>query len=200
MENLRMEQLIKLDGPALIAIIDCWKDYDKTTVIISITELKHRNYKINKNILNKLENFYKNYKIDDYNDVLNEILIDKGCKSYVDYRKNIVEFIKKDKKEFFIIGSPNKILSAGKSLKMVVYSSLTIMTCVIIGILIIFNTNSTKTLKNTYIFIGIASFILNIIILASIYNAGDNLENSVKINQNDVDNDLENNESKTPSF
>lgn len=202
MENLKIEQLIKLDSPALTAIIDCWKDYDKSTVIISIAELKHRDYEIKKNISSKMENFYKNYKIDDYDDVLNEILTVNGYKSYFEYRKNTISSIKKENNKSFIIASPDKILSAGKSLKIVVYSSITLMLCIIIGIFILFNTNSSKTLKNTYIFIGLISFVLNIVTLASIYNAGDSLENSVKINtnQNDLENDLESNNSKTPSF
>ena len=76
------------------------------------------------------------------------------------------------------------------------------MGCFFIGLLVAFNTSSAKTLKNTYILIGFASIILNIIILVSLYNAGDNLENSVKIS--DKEENLEenkiNSEQKKPSF
>jgi hypothetical protein len=198
MENLRIEQLIKLDSPTLTSVIDNWKDYDKTKVIISIIELKFRSYELNKNILNKLENFCKNYDINDLDNETIKIIRDNGFADYLEYRKNIIEINNKSESEFYIIESPNKILKAGKSLKIVVYSYMILMACSITGILIVINTNNAETIRNTYITIGFVSFLLNIIILVSLFEAGDNLENSVKINSGDKNEKIS--KTKLPSF
>ncbi len=202
MENLRTEELIKLDSPALTAIIDCWKDYNKNNIIITIVELKHRNYELNKNLLNKVENFLNHNNIEDFENELSKIITDKGFSNYTEYRKKIISDLNNYKNKFYEIKSPEKISSAGKSLKIMFYCSSILILCFFIGLLVVFNTNSAKTLKNTYIFIGFASVILNIIILVSLYNAGDNLENSVKISDKEVSSEENkiNPEQKKPSF
>ena len=187
-----------MDSPTLTSVIDNWKDYDKTKVIISIIELKFRSYELNKNILNKLENFCKNYDINDLDNETIKIIRDNGFADYLEYRKNIIEINNKSESEFYIIESPNKILKAGKSLKIVVYSYMILMACSITGILIVINTNNAETIRNTYITIGFVSFLLNIIILVSLFEAGDNLENSVKINSGDKNEKIS--KTKLPSF
>ena len=214
MKNLKIEELIKYDTPALTSIIEYWKDYETETVLLSIAELNRREYKLPENILKKQNLFFNNNNISNLEETLKIYFKEKGVNSYKEYFNNKFPNLNykiknnggirtaSNKNIEYIISNPTNISSAGKSLKAIVYSSLILMGCFFIGLLIAFNTNNTKTLRNIYVFIGFASIILNIIILVSLYNAGDSLENSVKINPNqvDVDNDLENNEPKTPSF
>ena len=214
MKNLKIEELIKYDTPALTSIIEYWKDYETETVLLSFAELNRREYKLPDNILKKQNLFFNNNNISNLEETLKIYFKEKGVNSYKEYFNNKFPNLNykiknnggirtaSNKNIEYIISNPTNISSAGKSLKAIVYSSLILMGCFFIGLLIAFNTNNTKTLRNIYVFIGFASIILNIIILVSLYNAGDSLENSVKINPNqvDVDNDLENNEPKTPSF
>ena len=50
-----------------------------------------------------------------------------------------------------------------------------------IGVLFAASSKDTQTIMNTYMILGIASLVCNIIILFQLYSAGDNLENSVTI-------------------
>jgi hypothetical protein len=214
MKKLKIEELIKYDAFALTSIIEYWKDYETETVLLSIAELNRREYKLPENILKKQNLFFNNNNISNLEETLKIYFEEKGVNSYKEYFNNKFPNLNYKTKNNggirtnsnnnieYIIANPTNISSAGKSLKAIVYSSLILMGCFFIGLLVAFNTSSAKTLKNTYILIGFASIILNIIILVSLYNAGDNLENSVKIS--DKEENLEenkiNSEQKKPSF
>jgi hypothetical protein len=70
------------------------------------------------------------------------------------------------------------INAAGKSLKNIVYTAILLILCATVGIFISFTSSDLETKKNTYIFLGIVSLICNLLILSSLYSAGDHLENS----------------------
>ena len=70
------------------------------------------------------------------------------------------------------------INAAGKSLKNIVFASIFLILFTTIGIFNSLSSNDPETIKNTYLFIGIASLICNISILYNLYSAGDHLENS----------------------
>ena len=70
------------------------------------------------------------------------------------------------------------INAAGKSLKNIVYTAIILILCATVGIFISVNSSDLETIKNTYIFLGIVSLICNLLILSSLYSAGDHLENS----------------------
>lgn len=70
------------------------------------------------------------------------------------------------------------INAAGKSLKNIVYIAIILILSTTIGIFISISSRDLDTIKNTYIFIGIVSLICNILILYTLYIAGDHLENS----------------------
>ena len=70
------------------------------------------------------------------------------------------------------------INAAGKSLKNIVYTVIILILCATVGIFISVNSSDLETIKNTYIFLGIVSLICNLLILSSLYSAGDHLENS----------------------
>jgi hypothetical protein len=70
------------------------------------------------------------------------------------------------------------INAAGTSLKNIVYTAIVLILCTTIGIFISATSEDLETIKNTYIFLGILSLICNILILNSLYTAGEHLENS----------------------
>lgn len=70
------------------------------------------------------------------------------------------------------------INAAGKSLKNIVYTAIILIFCAIGGIFVSVTSNDSETIKNIYIFLGFVSLICNLIILNSLYSAGDILENS----------------------
>ncbi len=70
------------------------------------------------------------------------------------------------------------INAAGKSLKNIVECAIIMILCTTFGFWIAISSNDPDTKKYIYISIGIISLICNIIILISLYKAGDHLENS----------------------
>lgn len=73
----------------------------------------------------------------------------------------------------------SNIISAGKAIKNVVYTTSFMITIAVIALIIVSSSRDMETIENTYIFSGALSLICNIIILLQLYSAGDNLENSV---------------------
>ena len=54
---------------------------------------------------------------------------------------------------------------------------------IVIGLIefvIISSSRDMKTIRNTYVFIGLLSLVFNIVILTLLYSAGDNLEKAVR--------------------
>ena len=78
-----------------------------------------------------------------------------------------------------------KINSAGRAIKSIVYISVLMFCFLVIGLIIVFNSKDINIIKSTYIGTGLVFLILNLLILFRIYEAGDNLEN-VKTNQQDI--------------
>jgi len=72
----------------------------------------------------------------------------------------------------------SNINAAGKSLKTIVYAALIMIIFSIIGVFISISSKDFETIQFTYLFIGIVALVFNIIILISLYKAGDDLENS----------------------
>ena len=70
------------------------------------------------------------------------------------------------------------INAAGKSLKNIVYNAIILFLCTTIGIFIAVSSKDAEIRNNLFILIGIVSLIFNILILTSLYSAGDHLENS----------------------
>jgi len=92
MKSYTLKTIKNTDSPALTAIIDYWKEYDKTTVILALFELKDREYpylsKLNENLLK----FYKKNGFPDENDLLESFLKDNNSISYKEFcEKNAIE-------------------------------------------------------------------------------------------------------------
>jgi hypothetical protein len=201
MKNLKIEELIKYDTPALTSIIEYWKDYETETILLSIAELNRRNYNFNEKLIIFQNDFCNKRNIETIENGLNLFLNSKGFNLYTDYYQECIKPINENNSNF-ILAYPEKIQDAGKSIKAIVKTTLFLIVCLVVGFFVIYNAKSIDTLKNTYVFIGIATLILNIIILINLFYAGDSLENSVKINpnQDDMDSFLEDNKPKIPSF
>jgi hypothetical protein len=70
------------------------------------------------------------------------------------------------------------INEAGTLLKVIVYAASILIFCTLIGISILLSTEDPKLIKNSYVFIAFLNITCYIIILISLYKAGDQLENS----------------------
>lgn len=70
----------------------------------------------------------------------------------------------------------SEINKAGKSLKRVAYFGIYLIIISILGILISIASKDLDTIRYAYIFLGIGSFLFYLLILNSLYEAGDNLE------------------------
>lgn len=57
MKSKSINEIVSLDSLAITAIISYWKDYDKTTVIISYLELQRRNFILDSTVEKKLNEF-----------------------------------------------------------------------------------------------------------------------------------------------
>lgn len=181
MKNITIEELKNYNNPRLTTVIENWEDYNSESVLLAFAELGRRGYQIDTS-----DDILK------FKRCLSEYLIEKGVKSYEDFLNENFPKLILDKNKKLIgnksvlrIDNPKYIASAGKSLKIVVYSFLLLIACSFIGLFIIINTHDTETQKNLYVFLGFTSFILNIVILVSLHNAGDNLEKAVVINSSE---------------
>lgn len=74
--------------------------------------------------------------------------------------------------------SKSSIIASGKSLKNIVYTSIIWTFCSIFGLFISIYSKDFETTKNIYITLGIVTLLCNILILNSLYTAGNHLENS----------------------
>jgi hypothetical protein len=74
--------------------------------------------------------------------------------------------------------SKNNINAAGKSLKKIVTIVIVLILCTILGVLISLISKDFEVIVTSYMFLGIASLICYILILNSLYDAGDYLENA----------------------
>ena len=57
MKSKSINEIVSLDSLAITAIISYWKDYDKTTVIISYLELQRRKFILDSSVEKKLNEF-----------------------------------------------------------------------------------------------------------------------------------------------
>ena len=74
--------------------------------------------------------------------------------------------------------SKNNINDAGKSLKKIVTIVIVLILCTILGVLISLISKDFEVIVTSYMFLGIASLVCYILILNSLYDAGDYLENA----------------------
>ena len=114
-------------------------------------------------------------------ETVNHILSDDFNKELESIKKQNIEFEKEQKTQnnSNLVINPSNIIAAGKAIKGVVYVVVTMTIFAIIAIIVASSSRDIDSIKNTYIFMGAASLICNIIILVQLYSAGDNLENSV---------------------
>lgn len=169
--------------PELTSIIYSWEHYEKESVFMAIGELKKRGYNFPQNIEKKINQFCIKNNISNIDEALNLFFQDKGENFiYEHYNKKIVGVLEEtvDDKEIYTIKHPKNISSAGESLKTVVYCYIAIIANFILGFYLISNSKDTETLKGIYIFIGTISLVFNILMLVSLYNAGDNLVKACK--------------------
>lgn len=80
----------------------------------------------------------------------------------------------------------DKIIQAGKAIKGIFTAVLALIICLFIGVLIVLNSTDLDTIKSIYIFLGIMSILLNLVILYNIAAAGDNLENVTSFQEGDI--------------
>jgi hypothetical protein len=92
MKSHSLKIINKIDSPALTHIIEYWKEYDKTTIIFALFEIKEREYpylpKLNENLLN----FYKENGFSDENNLIESFLKENNSTSYKELcKKNDIE-------------------------------------------------------------------------------------------------------------
>ncbi len=75
----------------------------------------------------------------------------------------------------------DKIVQAGRALKIVVFLVLIIILLALIGLFFVSASNDIQTIKNTYLVLGFISLFCSFIILINFYEAGDCLENVVLV-------------------
>lgn len=185
MKTRNINEIVRTDSLALTAIIEYWKDYDTNSVILAYAELKRRNFPVPERLQKKQIQFCDNNNVTNIEDILNLFLKENQFNSYEEFfEKEIVSIqkVKSAERTLKIKNSviePSNIISAGKAIKNVVYTTLIMITIAVIAILIVSSSKDMNTIKNTYIFIGLLSLVCNIIILVQLYSAGDSLEKAV---------------------
>jgi hypothetical protein len=111
--------------------------------------------------------------------VIDHILSDDFFKEIENFNKNKIENGHKRQIQSNLNINPTKIVSAGRNIKNVVYAVLVMTLIVVFATFTAINSKNPETIKNAYLFLGIASLICNIVILFQLHSAGDNLEYSI---------------------
>ena len=164
--KINLEEIKSLDSLALTTIIDYWKEYDVNTVLLAYLELKNQNFSSEVSLINKLNTFCANFNIVDIN--ASAIIANNRER---ENQWNTVNHLQVD---------PIKIKAAGKCFRSIVNNILFLLICDSIGAFAVFkNLKDGENLNTTFLFIGVVNLILYIFILYNIYEAGNNLENSV---------------------
>lgn len=185
METRNINEIHRTDSLALTAIIDYWKDYDTNSVILAYAELKRRNFPIPDRLQKKQIQFCNKNNVANIEDLLNLFLKENQLNSYEEFFEKEIgpiqktKSVKKTPKIKNAVIDPSNIISAGKAIKNVVYTTLTMITIAVFAFLTVTTSTDIETIKKTYNFIGLLYLICNIIILFQLHSAGDNLENSV---------------------
>ncbi len=114
MEKRILKEITKTDTPALTSIIDYWKDYDATTVLLAYAELKRRNYSLNNKLLirinERINEFCAKHNSTDIESMLSVALKEIGYNSYDEcYEKEIgaVKNAEAERTNKIEIGSPS---------------------------------------------------------------------------------------------
>ena len=181
METRNINEIHRIDSLALTAIIEYWKDYDANSVILAYAELKRRNFPVPERLQKKQIQFCDKNNVANIEDLLNLFLKENQFNSYEEIFEKEIVSIQKEKtlKIKNALIDPSNIISAGKAIKNVVYTALIMIIITVFALLTVGFSRDIEIIKNTYIFIGLLYLICNIIILAQLHSAGDNLENSV---------------------
>ena len=185
-----------MDSLALTSVLDYWKDYDPTSVLLAYGELKRRDYGIPESLSKKQNQFCEKYSAPNIEDFLNTSMKEIGFNSYEEYfykefpERALTEAQRKEKEEKKIEEkelknnssaiNPSNIVSAGKALKSVVSVTLLMIVIAVIGIFIAGSSEDLQTIQNTNAFVGVSILLCNIIILFQLYSAGDNLVKSTE--------------------
>ena len=196
MKTRNLKEISRMDSQALTSVLDYWKDYEPTSVLLAYGELKRRDYSIPESLSKKQNQFCEKNSAPNIEDFLNTSMKEIGFNSYEEYfykefpeialteaqRKEKEEKKKEEKKLKNNSGAinPSNIVFAGKAIKSVVSVTLLMIVVAVIGILIASSSKDLQTIKNTYAFVGVSSLICNIIILFKLYSAGDNLVKSAE--------------------
>lgn len=113
----------------------------------------------------------------DEKESVDHILSDDFIKELETFEKQKIEVDKNKNNKSNIVINPNNIVAAGKAIKSVVYSILTMIISTLIELVIVNTSPDINVIKNTHIILGVVCFICSIIILMQLYTAGDDLEN-----------------------
>jgi hypothetical protein len=187
MKTKNIDEIARMDSYALTAIIDYWKEFDTFSVLIAYGELKRRNFNIPVRLIKTMEDFCKINNSLSFDDLLIAYLKEYNCENYDQYFHN--KFPKKDiifdqsdenTENKYIINTSN-IVAAGRGIKSVVYVIIVLISISLFGLVFAAKANDSNSLVGIYLFMGITSFLCNIIILVLVYNVGDKLEHSIKI-------------------
>ena len=185
MKTRNINEIHRTDSLSLTSIIEYWKDYDTNSVILAYAELKRRNYPVQKMLQKKQIQICDKNNVANFEDLINLFLKENQLNSYEEFIENEIVSIQNAKssekilKIKYAVNDPSNIILAGKAIKNVVYTTLILITIAVIAFLIVSSSTDIKTIKNTYISIGLLSLICNIIIMFQLYSAGDSLEKSV---------------------
>jgi hypothetical protein len=90
MKKRNLKEISQTDTLALTSIIDYWKDYEPSTVLLAYAELKRRNYSLDSRLIKRLNEFCTKNNSADVETLLSAALKDIGYNSYDEcYEKEI---------------------------------------------------------------------------------------------------------------
>lgn len=182
MQNIKFNELIKQDSESLNKIIANYNDNNFNRVIVAIAELKSREYNINEYSIEKINEFIKENKFETFEEALTIFLKSNDKTNYNEFKKSNYDYKKYYEKEAnYIITKPEFIISAGKSIKNAVLTSIALIACLIIGYFILkdYAKNDLEKIETIYKLMGFIIFTCYIIILICLQYAGDSLEKCV---------------------
>lgn len=82
MTSKNIKQIAKTDSPALMAILDYWKDYDTNTVLFAYGELKRRNDEIPDNLSKRIAAFCAKNNSSSIETLLHQLLKENGYSTF----------------------------------------------------------------------------------------------------------------------
>jgi hypothetical protein len=95
MKKRNLKEISQTDTFALTSIIDYWKDYEPSTVLLAYAELKRRNYSLDRGLIKRINEFCTKNNSADVETLLSAALKDIGYNSYDECYEKEIDAMKK---------------------------------------------------------------------------------------------------------